>query len=94
MRRQVSAIGSKYRVLADPDDLFVSSHFPKYDFLCSLEGKVWAEGMLVKDPDGQNLRVAYPTIEGQEVCLLIDTKTGIKWKLNKKNKTLIKLETA
>jgi len=91
MRRVVSEVGSKYRVLTDPDDLFVSSHFPKYDFLCSLEGKVWAEGMLVRDPDGNKMQVAYPVIESQEYCALVDTKTGVRWMLNKKNRTLIRL---
>lgn len=92
MRRQVSNVNLLYQVLDDPDELFVSGSFPKFDFLCSLEGKVWAEGMVVKDPEGSKLRVSYPMIEGQEYCVLVNTSTGTRWVLVKKNKTLVEME--
>lgn len=91
-RNRISVNSPKYKVLSDPAGLFLSSIFPRYDFVCSLAGKVWAEGMVVRDPDHKIMEVSYPWIEGNQMKVLTDKTTGQRWRVNKHQSGMILLE--
>lgn len=81
-----------YFVLRDPAGLFVSGTFGRFDFLCSLAGKIWAEGMVVRDPEHRIMEVSYPWVQRDQLKVLVDRANGNRWRLNKNQNSLILME--
>ena len=85
-----AATNSKnYTVLEDPDGVFEGGVFPKFDFLYSLGGRVWAEGMIVVDADNRRMKVQYPIIEGHKRSMLVDIENGQQWILTHDKKLIL-----
>jgi len=56
-------LANGFEVLYDPDQLFAGNRFGRRDFIVSLKGWVWANGMVVKDMKDQLCYV----VEGEEL---------------------------
>ena len=84
---------NNFQVIKDPSNTFPEGgFFRRYDFLLSLSGEVWPEGMIVMDfrrdnNIGHEFRVHYRDAdrEGKVNKFLISTETGMAWRLRTKS---------
>jgi len=80
---------NKFQIIEDPSNTFPEGgFFGRYDFLMSLSGEVWPEGLIVRDYRGgeasDKLMVHYKDAEREGAVdkFLVSTETGWTWKLN------------
>ena len=74
------APASFFRVTSDPYGLFRLGTFDRLDFICSLAGHVWAEGMVLMDEKGARYTVFYdpaPAVARSDGVLLRPDARGM-----------------
>ena len=87
-RRSFSRL-NKFEIIREPSEHFpIGGFFGRYDFLMSLSGEVWPEGLIVRDHRRgeavDELMVHYKNAEreGHVEKFLVSTETGWAWRLN------------